>query len=207
MMKTKLQTAAILAAILALSFHVAPPAFGADNLDPTVGETAWGNFVADSMREHYKCDVAFIDAGTLSTLTTKEAISESITRLEIAEVEVVTAKLTGRDLALVLNNSLKFFPRKSNGFLQVSGMVITVDPKLAANKVVAASVGGAALDPAKTYTVAMTKFLANGGAGFNVLDDIPVVDGSVRFVGELIADYYIAHPEMPKVGGRYVVRG
>jgi len=181
-------------------------AFAEDNVDPTVGETAWGNYVADAMCVHYKCDAAVIDAATLSTLATKEALSETRTRLDIAEVEVVTVQLKGSELAVVLNNAVKFFPRKNNGFLQISGMVVSLDPSLRQDKVTGVTIGGAPLLAEKYYRIAATKFLANGGASFGILENVEVVDGSTRFVGDLIADYYGVNPAMPPVGGRYVVK-
>ncbi|MCD6119494.1 5'-nucleotidase C-terminal domain-containing protein [bacterium] len=180
-------------------------ALAEDNLDPTVGETAWGSYVTDSMRAFYKCDVAMIDAGTLSTLAKKEVVSEHETRLDIAEVEVVTIMLTGRELAVIMNNAVKFYPRKNNGFLQVSGMTVHIDPSKRKNKVVGAFVGNTALQADKVYSIAVTKFLANGGASFGVLDNIRVVEGSSQFVGELIAAYYEVNPEMPPVGKRYII--
>jgi 5'-nucleotidase len=181
-------------------------ALAQENVDPTVGETAWGNYVTDAMRTHYKSDIAVIDAATLSTLASKEALSETQTRLDIAEVEVVTVLLTGRELAVVLNNAVKFFPRKNNGFLQVSGMTVHVDPSLRQDKVTGVTIAGAPLEAEKVYKIAATKFLANGGASFGMLENIKVMDGSARFVGDLIADYYGVNPAMPPVGGRYVVK-
>lgn len=201
-----LAATAILVLFLAFLTPSGSPASD-ENTDPTLGETAWGDYVTDSMREHYRCDLAMIDAGTLATLTQMEIISESVTRLDIAEVEVVTIRLTGSDLVRILNNSLKFFPRKNNGFLQVSGLVIKVDQGSRQRKVVGASINGKPIEGDKIYTIAVTKFLANGGASFNLLDEIIIVEGSKRFVGELIAEYYVEHQEMPKVGSRYKITG
>lgn len=198
---------AFTALAIALTLLGPTNAYSEDNIDPTTGETAWGNYVADSMREFYKCDIAVIDAGTLSTLTQKEAVSETETRLDIAEVEVVKVTLTGRELAVVLNNATKFYPRKNNGFLQISGMTVQINPAQRQDKVISVTVNGAPLNADKVYVIAATKFLANGGASFGILEEINVIDGSTQFVGELIAAYYSTNPSMPAVGVRYIVEG
>ncbi len=198
----------LITAVLAAAFFALPAASAAEqNFDPTAGETAWGNYVADAMRAHYKSDIAMIDAGTLATLVNIEVVSEDITRLDIAEVEVALVRLTGREVAAILNNAAKFYPRKNNGFLQVSGLTVSIDPNLRQNKVTGASVGGAPIDPDKVYSVAVTKFLANGGASFGILERVNMVDGSAKFIGDIIAAYYDANKDMPAAGTRYIVRG
>ena len=197
----------IFAALAAALLTSAGVSAAEQNFDPTAGETAWGNYVADAMRTHYKSDVAFIDAGTLATLVNIEVVSEDVTRLDIAEVEVALVRLTGRELAAVLSSAAKFYPRKNNGFLQLSGLTVSLDASQRQNKVVGASVGGQPIDPDKVYSVAVTKFLANGGASFGILDKVNVVDGSTKFVGDIIAAYYVTNKDMPPAGTRYIVRG
>lgn len=202
------RTGVLTAAVLMAAMFALPPAIAAEqNFDPTAGETAWGNYVADAMRAHYKSDIAVIDAGTLATLVNIEIVAEDLTRLDIAEVEVALVRLTGRDLAEILSNAAKFYPRKNNGFLQISGMTVSLDANQRQNKVTGASVGGAPIDPDKVYTVAVTKFLANGGASFGILERVNMVDGSVKFIGDIIAAYYAINKEMPPAGVRYIVRG
>lgn len=201
------RTGVLTIAVLAAALLALPASAAEQNFDPTAGETAWGNYVADAMRTHYKSEVAMIDAGTLATLVNIEVVSEDITRLDIAEVEVALVRLTGREIAAILNNAAKFYPRKNNGFLQISGLTVSIDPNLRQNKVTGASVGGAPLDPDKVYSVAVTKFLANGGASFGILERVNMVDGSAKFIGDIIAAYYAANKDMPPAGVRYIVRG
>ncbi|WTA20000.1 bifunctional metallophosphatase/5'-nucleotidase [Streptomyces sp. NBC_00853] len=96
--------------------------------------------------------------------------------------------------------------------LQVSqGFTYTLDmTKTGADRIVVDSVklNGAAIDPAKTYRVAMNEFLAGGGDGFTVLKDhknklvgVPDLEAFNAFLGKSTA----AAPIAPPVANRITV--
>ncbi|WP_455568089.1 bifunctional metallophosphatase/5'-nucleotidase [Streptomyces nojiriensis] len=94
--------------------------------------------------------------------------------------------------------------------LQVSkGFTYTLDmTKTGADRIVVDSVklNGAAIDPAKTYRVAMNEFLAGGGDGFTVLKDhknklvgVPDLEAFNAFLGKSTAAAPIAPPAANRI--------
>ncbi|UJB43380.1 bifunctional metallophosphatase/5'-nucleotidase [Streptomyces sp. A1-5] len=104
--------------------------------------------------------------------------------------------LTGAQLLTALQQQVSGPNEASPKILQISrGLTYTLDmTKTGAARVVADSVklNGAALDPAKTYRVAMNEFLAGGGDGFPVLKQ-----GTNKYVGpsdlDALTAYLTAH--------------
>ncbi|AIA05197.1 bifunctional metallophosphatase/5'-nucleotidase [Streptomyces noursei] len=104
--------------------------------------------------------------------------------------------LTGAQLLAALQQQVSGPNEASPKILQIShGLTYTLDmTKTGAARVVADSVklNGAALDPAKTYRVAMNEFLAGGGDGFPALKR-----GTNKYVGpsdlDALTAYLTAH--------------
>jgi 5'-nucleotidase / UDP-sugar diphosphatase len=81
--------------------------------------------------------------------------------------KTVVLELTGAQLLDVMEHAVSGLPAAANSFLQVSGLrldVIAAQP--VGTRVVKLTVGGQALDFAKTYKVATTVDLAAGAEGF-----------------------------------------
>ncbi len=104
--------------------------------------------------------------------------------------------LTGAQLLTALQQQVSGPNEASPKILQVSdGLTYTLDmTKKGADRVVKDSIklNGAALDPAKTYRVAMNEFLAGGGDGFPAFKD-----GRNKYVGpsdlDAFTGYLTAH--------------
>ncbi|MET7616895.1 bifunctional metallophosphatase/5'-nucleotidase [Streptomyces sp. NPDC005408] len=121
--------------------------------------------------------------------------------------------LTGAQLITTLKQQVSGANQASPKILQVSkGFTYTLDlTKTGADRIVDSSVklNGEAIDPAKTYRVAMNEFLAGGGDGFPVLKE-----HKNKLVGasdlEILNAYLAAHssasaPLAPPVTGRIAV--
>ncbi|MGI5398068.1 bifunctional metallophosphatase/5'-nucleotidase [Streptomyces sp. CA-135486] len=121
--------------------------------------------------------------------------------------------LTGAQLITTLKQQVSGANQASPKILQVSkGFTYTLDlTKTGADRIVDGSVklNGEAIDPAKTYRVAMNEFLAGGGDGFPVLKE-----HKNKLVGasdlEVLNAYLAAHssasaPLAPPVTGRITV--
>ena len=82
--------------------------------------------------------------------------------------------------------------KRKGGFLHISGMTVTVDTsKPAGSRVFDVKVGGAALDPAKSYTLATNDFMGRGGDGYKMLRGGKVlIDASSA---KLMANDVMAH--------------
>ncbi|MET9811220.1 bifunctional metallophosphatase/5'-nucleotidase [Streptomyces halstedii] len=104
--------------------------------------------------------------------------------------------LTGAQLVAALQQQVSGSNEASPKILQISeGLTYTLDlTKSGADRVVAGTIrlNGEAIDPAKTYRVAMNEFLAGGGDGFAALGQ-----GTNKLVGpsdlDVFNDYLAAH--------------
>jgi 2',3'-cyclic-nucleotide 2'-phosphodiesterase (5'-nucleotidase family) len=85
---------------------------------------------------------------------------------------VVKLAVSGARLREALEQGLGRVEREGGGYLQISGVRLVYDPRLpAGRRVLGVEVGGAPLDPAKTYTVAVVDWIARGGDGVTALGD------------------------------------
>ncbi|MFE9406031.1 bifunctional metallophosphatase/5'-nucleotidase [Streptomyces sp. NPDC006530] len=120
--------------------------------------------------------------------------------------------LTGAQLITALQQQVSGANAADPKILQVSrGLTYTLDlTKSGAARVVVDTIklNGVAIDPAKTYRVAMNEFLAGGGDGF------PALVGTNKLVGASDLDVFDAYlaanssasaPMAPPVGGRITV--
>ncbi|MFF0271739.1 bifunctional metallophosphatase/5'-nucleotidase [Streptomyces sp. NPDC004330] len=121
--------------------------------------------------------------------------------------------LTGAQLITTLQQQVSGANQAAPKILQVSkGFTYTLDlTKTGADRIVTSSVklNGAAIDPSKTYRVAMNEFLAGGGDGFAVLKEHKnkLVGGSDLdvFTAYLAAHSTPAAPLAPPATGRITV--
>jgi 2',3'-cyclic-nucleotide 2'-phosphodiesterase (5'-nucleotidase family) len=134
-------------------------------------EAAIGNLVADAMRERARADVAIMNGGGIRSGKIYEPGS-SITRRDVlAELpfnnRLVTIDLSGRALRAALENGISLLPAAAGRFPQISGAAVEYDPRRpAGHRILSVKVGGAPLDPDRTYRIATNDFLARGGDGY-----------------------------------------
>jgi 5'-nucleotidase/UDP-sugar diphosphatase len=134
-------------------------------------EAAIGNLFADAMRSALKADAAVTNGGGIragklyaagSAITRRDILAELPFNNRLVEIEI-----KGTDLRRALENGLAQLPAAGGRFPQVSGIVIEVDlTRPAGERITAISVGGAPLDDARIYKVAVNDFLARGGDGY-----------------------------------------
>jgi 5'-nucleotidase len=138
-------------------------------------ESNLGDFLADAMRARLDAEVAMVNGGGIRTdrvvpvgaLTKRDVLG----LLPFTNV-VVKLAVTGARLREALEQGLSRLEREGGGYLQVSGLRLAYDPRLpAGRRVLGVEVGGAPLDPARTYTVAVVDYLARGGDGITALRD------------------------------------
>jgi 2',3'-cyclic-nucleotide 2'-phosphodiesterase (5'-nucleotidase family) len=134
-------------------------------------EAAIGNLFADAMRSSLKADAAVTNGGGIragkvynagSAITRRDILAELPFNNRLVEIEI-----NGADLRRALENGLTQLPAAGGRFPQVSGLAMEVDLKRpAGDRIVAINVGGAPLDDARIYRVAINDFLARGGDGY-----------------------------------------
>ncbi|WNI30274.1 5'-nucleotidase C-terminal domain-containing protein [Streptomyces sp. ITFR-6] len=177
----------------------------------TAPEKPLGNLIADAQLEGLApadkggAVVAFMNPGGIrADLVYKASGSEGdgvVTYGESFTVQPFTnmmnvLDLTGAQLVSALQQQVSGANEASPKILQVSkGLTYTLDmTKSGADRVVTDTIrlNGEAIDPAKTYRVAMNEFLAGGGDGFAALGE-----GTNKLVGasdlDLFNDYLAAH--------------
>ena len=119
---------------------------------------------ADLIRSAAKADRAFLPAGILKASFKSGDLAGLV---EFPTDEIVVSTLSGAKIRQGLERSVALYPSPSQGFLQVSGIIVTFSKKAGPNnRIVAVTLAGANLDDNKTYRVAMPGLLANGGLGY-----------------------------------------
>ncbi|MFE9377562.1 bifunctional metallophosphatase/5'-nucleotidase [Streptomyces sp. NPDC006855] len=194
----------------------------------TAPEKPLGNVIADAQLEGLApadkggAEVAFMNPGGIrADLVYKASGGEGdgvVTYGEAFTVQPFTnmmnvVDLTGAQLITALQQQVSGSNEASPKILQVSeGLTYTLDlTKTGADRVVADTIelNGEAIDPARSYRVAMNEFLAGGGDGFSVLGQ-----GTNKLVGpsdlDLFNAYLAAHstadaPLAPPATGRITV--
>ena len=137
-----------------------------------VSETNVGNLVADAMRANVDAEVAITNAGGIRG--DRVHPPGPITRRTLIEISpfgnvVCKLALTGRVILAALNHGVSKLPQTAGQFPQISGLTMRVDVAAAAgDRVRDVRVGGAALEPDKTYTLAIADFMLNGGDGYTM---------------------------------------
>ncbi|WP_405502037.1 bifunctional metallophosphatase/5'-nucleotidase [Streptomyces anulatus] len=173
----------------------------------TAPEKPLGNVISDAQLEGLApadkggAEVAFMNPGGIrADLVHKASGGEGdgvVTYGEAFTVQPFTnmmnvVDLTGAQLVTALQQQVSGSNAASPKILQVSkGLTYTLDlTKSGADRVVADTIklNGEAIDPARTYRVAMNEFLAGGGDGFAALGE-----GTNKLVGASDLDLFNAY--------------
>lgn len=138
------------------------------------GETAFGNLIADALRDTSGAEVAITNGGGIRAnkqypVGHKLTRRDILTELPFGNRNVVT-DVTGKALRAALENGLSQVEQRAGRFPQISGMTVVYNPKApAGSRVVSVTVGGQPLDEAKIYRVATNDFMLKGGDGYSAL--------------------------------------
>jgi 2',3'-cyclic-nucleotide 2'-phosphodiesterase (5'-nucleotidase family) len=172
-------------------------------------ETNLGNLVADAIRADVGADVAIVNGGGIrSDKVYPRGPLTRRTLLEIHPFGNVVCKLSvpGRVLLQALNSGVSKLPAPAGQFPQVSGVTFGIDHAAPpGDRLRAVYVNGVPLDADRTYTLAIPDYLVNGGDGYTMFDDQPVLvsaeDG--RLVVAALEKYVMARGAVaPAVEGR-----
>lgn len=177
------------------------------------GENAFGNLVADSMREAVGADIGFTNGGgiragreyTPGTVLQRRDILEELPFGN----RTVLLELSGADVLAALENGFSRIEDVAGRFPHVSGMTVEYAPnRPAGERVVSVMVGDQPLDPSANYLLATNDYMAGGGDGYGAFTNARVIiDGTS---GELMAGQVMAAIEAageisPAVEGRLVI--
>ena len=142
------------------------------NKDVGKNETAIGDLVADAVRNALRADIALISASELKPKDTPIAeggvkSSEITALISYPDDPLAVLQIKGSQIRETLEKAVSIYPQPNLGFLQVSGLSFTFEPKkTVGERVSAIRVGGSAIDENGFYTVAVTNSMANGALGY-----------------------------------------
>lgn len=176
-------------------------------------ENAIGSLVADAMRSAASADAAFIAASAFTDIPPlpkgNVSIANILKALEFKSDTVVVVRLTGAQITRALEHGLYLYPKPNSGFLQFSGLTVTVNPDAAKEKrVVSTKVDGSALDANRVYRVAMPAPLANGAlAYFKIWKKSDIEKDTGKTLEAVVADYLRTQKTITKGDERLVIKG
>ncbi len=175
-------------------------------------EQPLGNLVADAMRAEMQADITITNPGSIRGDRVYPA--GPLTRRTLVTIHpfgnvLCKIEATGRVVLEALNAGVSKLPASAGQFPQVSGLTMTVDVSAPpGSRVRDVTIGGAPLDPAKTYTIALPDFVMKGGDDYTAFNGQRVLVGPEA--GPLIVtalEHYVAghRPVTPKVEGRITI--
>ena len=170
-------------------------------------ETNLGDFLADAFRVVGQADIGWMNGGGIRADLEKG----DVTYGDVLNVfpygnTLCVAEAKGGEILDILEMAARNYPHESGAFLHVSGLSYTIDLAVPSpvtvnekgeftgvsgpRRVKDVQVGGAALDPDKTYTVASINYLIKeGGDGLTVLKDNKLVKDAVMDDVQVVTDY------------------
>ncbi len=133
-------------------------------------ETNFGNFLADLVRSRVGAEIALLNSGLIrGTIPAGPVTLKRIMQALPFEEPLISLRLTAAQLHEAMENSVSELPATSGRFLQVSGLSYTFDPAApAGSRVREIRVQNVPLTRDREYTVAVNRFLAEGGDGYAV---------------------------------------
>lgn len=158
------------------------------------GENAFANFVADTVRQHENADIGLINGGVIrgnreyianTTLTRKDIATELPFRSRVTRVSA-----TGEQIRQALEHGVGEVELIRGRFPHVSGMTFNFSSTLKAGERISnIIVNGEKLDLDKSYTVATSDYLANGGDGFTSfsnMQEVSSLNSSLPLISDIV---------------------
>lgn len=159
-------------------------------------ENAFGNLVADSIRDFYNADVGIMNGGGIRG----DRIYPAGSRLTRGDIHrelpfrnhAVHIKITGQQLWEALENGLSELENSEGCFPHVSGLTVRyASAAKPGNRLRSVLVGDKPLNRDSDYTLATPDFLANGGDGYAMLKGSEHLDkhGGNKLLWDYVENY------------------
>ncbi|MGC8833822.1 MAG: 5'-nucleotidase C-terminal domain-containing protein [Armatimonadota bacterium] len=205
-------------AVVGLLLMVSAPALADAVFDNTAvlssegcgrAETSLGNMVADALRQASKADAALVHAEILREITLPVGpVREAELRRAVLVPQdgIVVLRLSGAQLRQALERSVRIYPARNQGFLQVSGLTVVFNPSNPeGSRVVDLKVNGVPVSEGRLYAVAMPALLAGGAQGYHrVWEKAPRIEGQrLGTIAEVLIEFAKSKGKLSfKVEGR-----
>jgi len=137
-------------------------------------ETNLGNFVADAFRKSTASDVAIMNGGSIradDVIKPGDLTRRNVLSLLPFKNRVVKIEISGATLRAALEHGVARSAEDAEPgrFPQVSGMRYVFDAsRKPGSRIISVTVNGKPLDDRKTYTLATTDYVVEGGDGYEV---------------------------------------
>ena len=175
------------------------------------GENGLCELVADSFRAICGTQTALHNAGGVRT---NLYAGDSITYQDLVNIlpyfnEIVIARVSGQMILDALEFGVSFLPAEFAGFPQVSGITYRVNPGIESSvrkneknqfvsvegerRVSDVKIEGEAVDPDRSYTLAITLFLLTGGDGYTMFTDAEIIFDPMMTDNEMLIEYIDEH--------------
>ncbi|MBF0226131.1 MAG: 5'-nucleotidase C-terminal domain-containing protein [Desulfobacterales bacterium] len=175
-------------------------------------ENAFGNLIADAVREYYGADISLINGGGIRGKRKYPAGSE-LTRKDIqAELPFpnshIIIRVTGSQILEALESGFSAIDNVSGGFPHVSGMTVTYSKNSPVGKRVrSVIIDGKPLKLDSKYVMATLDFIADGGDGYDALknsEHLSHASGS-QILWDTVRSYIESKKNIsPKIEGRLI---
>lgn len=171
-------------------------------------ETNLGDLCADAYKEVLGADIAFVNGGGIRAEIKKGDITyEDIINVHPYGNMACVVEATGQQILDALElGSMAVGVGESGGFLQVAGLTYTINPFVESSVVLNAEnefvkvagvrkvsdvkIGGVAIDPKKTYTLASHNYmLKSGGDGYTMFKGNKVLQDEVMIDNQVLITY------------------
>lgn len=166
-----------------------------------------GNLYADALLERTGADLALVNGGTFrQSITGPEISVESVLNASPYDSIVAIINVSGGDILEDLKMTFARADGVWGGFLQVSrGVRIAVDN----GTLISATLNGSAIDPLKTYKLATSDYIANGGDGHSRYVGKNPDLGAMLKTNDVVIEYIknLPQPVNYTVEGRLVITG
>lgn len=181
------------------------------NLHVRTRETNLGNLVADAFRQGTKADVALLNGGSIranATFAVGALTKRDVISILPFENPIIKIEATGAQIKAALENGVSQVVEESESgrFPQVAGLRFEFDGrKPVGSRVIKVTINGQPLDEKKTYSVASSVYMLEGGDGYSMFKNAKqlIAPESAEIDSTMLANVItIAGEVSPTVEGR-----
>jgi 5'-nucleotidase len=134
-------------------------------------ESNLGNFLADVYKQALGADCALLNSGGIrsdATYGPGELTKKDVLSILPFENTLVKVRVTGSHIKQLLEHGVSTAGEEDGRFPQVSGLEFTYDAHQAVgSRVTKINIGGKAIQPQQSYTMAVNAYLLGGGDGYD----------------------------------------
>ena len=170
-------------------------------------ETNLGDLIADSFRMITECQVAIVNAASISeSLDEGDIITHDIYDMYPYINDLVMMDVKGSDIYKVMEYSYGL-ALPNDSFLQISGIEVKYDlSREKGSRVVSIAIGGEPLDPDGTYSLVTNNYVALGGGGYTMFADYQkeiactatqAITAYLTLIGNITEDTIIGDRQVP----------